>query len=247
VKAERRDFWPGYRDEDRFDDDKPMPPSALTTQERGVVMKRLYALWLRKHPGVKWPDFVRGPWREAEAFDDLEPLYGELLEEAPAQLPPPAAETPEALPPTVAPKPPAQRRARPRSDDAKPTKSKIGWPYAPVPRAILRDGRLGLADRAVLAGIADALNLGWWNTDRHVDVTYAELAERLGVSRSPIIRAIERAAELEVIEAEALKGTAGMRLRFRPEKFIPIGSDPESDAATTDVDDSDGDDPEQVA
>lgn len=43
-----------------------------------------------------------------------------------------------------------------------------------------------------IAGIiARSVNFGAWNTDLHVKLTYAELAEKAGVSRATVARALD--------------------------------------------------------
>jgi hypothetical protein len=59
-------------------------------------------------------------------------------------------------------------RTRGRRDKKESRLAPLG-PYAPVPRAILKDPNLSLGAKGLAAVLFDRLNLGPWNIDLHVD------------------------------------------------------------------------------
>jgi Winged helix-turn-helix DNA-binding len=105
------------------------------------------------------------------------------------------------------------RKARKPRGKAKPARLAPLGPYAPVPRAITKDAELPLAAKGFAAVIADLINLGKWNTDLHVDISYRELAERTGVNRETLMSHAGRLREAGYLATESLN-RGGVRFKF---------------------------------
>ena|SRR5579859_5717246 len=113
----------------------------------------------------------------------------------------------DALGRTRAPK----RRGKPRAR----TESRLAplGPYAPVPRAIAKDPSVPLAAKGFAAVIADLINLGKWNADLHVEITYRELAERTGANRETLMSHAAKLRKAGYLVTES-RNRGGVRFRF---------------------------------
>jgi len=83
---------------------------------------------------------------------------------------------------------------------------RIPWDWGPAPRRILRDPGLSAHAKLVAAVIADSINLGKWNKDLVVRLSYAELAKRASLSRRGAFNAC---AELAIADTGRGPGTNG--------------------------------------
>ncbi len=121
---------------------------------------------------------------------------------------------------TDAPKSKTRGRAPGRRDKKESRLSRLG-PYAPVPRAILRDPTISLAAKGFAGVLFDRLNLGPWNIDLHIDASFPELFEVTNASESNLKRL---AIDLrEYLEKENLR-RGGVRYRFIGPPVNPNGS-----------------------
>ncbi len=121
---------------------------------------------------------------------------------------------------------PSTRRSRRAKRAAHPKRAM--WAYAPVPRAILRDTTLSLAEKVVAATIADALNPGRWNGDLHVNLSQRELAKRIGSSQSVVGPAVAELRKRGILDVTLMKGRGGTVFKFRMEalQLTPTHSAP---------------------
>src|SRR5439155_12510649 len=89
---------------------------------------------------------------------------------------------------------------------------RIFWRYAPVPLLIIDDTKLSHAAVRVAGVLARSVNMGEWNLDLHVDMSYAELGRRTAMSRRSAIYA---AKELWRYLSITSLGRGGCRFTFR--------------------------------
>jgi hypothetical protein len=110
---------------------------------------------------------------------------------------------------------PTAKRSRARQNGHQPPREpRIYWRYAPVPLAIVDDRNLSGVAVKVAAIIARSVNLGVWNTDLYAKLTYAELAEKAGVSRATAARALDELKGAGHICIESLT-RGGCRITFQ--------------------------------
>jgi len=104
---------------------------------------------------------------------------------------------------------PARKGGRPRRGDKK--EPRIPWSYAPVPKAILSDPDLSGNAKLVAARLALGLNLGRWNQDLHIDLSYADFEPVL--SRDKARRAAPKLESAGHIRTES-RNRGGVRYWF---------------------------------
>jgi hypothetical protein len=110
---------------------------------------------------------------------------------------------------------PTAKTARTRGGRPKktPRLAPLG-PYAPVPRAILKDPNLSIGAKGLAAILIDRLNLGPWNKDLHVDTSYPELSEGTkNANRWTLMRLTGELVSAHHLVAESL-GRGGVRFTF---------------------------------
>jgi hypothetical protein len=91
---------------------------------------------------------------------------------------------------------------------------RLTWRYAPVPLAIVDDRNMSGVAVKVAAIIARSINLGKWNQDLYAKLTYAELADKAGVSRATAARALDHLKSAGYIRVESLT-RGGCRITFQ--------------------------------
>jgi hypothetical protein len=97
--------------------------------------------------------------------------------------------------------------------DAPKRKGKLGYSYAPVPRAIIKDAGLSLSARVAAAVLADALNLNK-NARQVIKLSFRALAERMGVDLSTARTAIAELRDHGYLAVDPGKGHGTNRYRF---------------------------------
>jgi hypothetical protein len=110
-------------------------------------------------------------------------------------------------------KKPAKPGAKKTGKPSKGKTPRLTWRYAPVPLAIVNDRSLSAVAVRIAASIAARINLGKWNSDLHVDISAADLAEWTVNSRRNVMRAIAQLKEAGHIKTES-QGRGGLRFWF---------------------------------
>jgi hypothetical protein len=166
--------------------------------ERGMAQKRL---------AHKWRDKGRGPEIFSLTTERYLAAKAEAAERGAAELNDFYGFEPDTK---TAAKPNTKNSGKPRKEKA----SRLTWRYAPVPLAIVDDRSLSAVAVRIAAIVARSINLGEWNDDLYAKLTYADLAERAGVSRATAARALDDLKTDGYIHVESLT-RGGCRITFQ--------------------------------
>lgn len=142
--------------------------------------KKQWAQWSQESRDNFWGRHVDGwdKYRNIDVLDYLTPKETERWDrDYPDKQPKPSQKASD-----------RKRRRKP---------PRIPWDWGPTPRRILRDPALSANAKLVAAIIADSINLGKWNKDLVLRMSYADLGKRASLSRRGAFNAV---AELAIAD-----------------------------------------------